>query len=89
MGLSQKSLSTQLEITGNYLSLVESSKRIPSQNLLQKISEVFNISKDALEFLCTEVPTELDDEKTNTFRELQSNIASLLFFKASTLNEKH
>jgi transcriptional regulator with XRE-family HTH domain len=88
-GLSQKDLSAQLDITGNYLSLVESSKRSPSKNLLQKIAEVFNISKGALEFICSEAPSELDDEKANTFRDLQSNIASLLFFKASHLNENH
>ena len=86
-GISQKDLSEQLNITGNYLSLVESSKRAPSNNLINKISSYFNISQGALEFLCTDAPTELDKKKTNTYRELQSNIASLIFYKATSLNE--
>lgn len=87
-GLSQKDLSEKLDITGNYLSLVESSRRLPSASLLQKISEAFSISKGALSFLCAEVPAELDEKKTRTFRKLQSNVASLLFFKASSLHEE-
>ena len=84
-GLSQKELSEKLKISTNYLCLVENGKRTPSGELIDRIAGVFEISRDAIDFLSTDVPTELDKKTSRKYRELQSNIASLLLFQNKKL----
>ncbi len=81
-GLSQKALSEKLDITTNYLCLIETSKRLPSNELITRIANGFKISKDALDFLSTDVPTELDKPNSKKYMKLQENIASLLLFQS-------
>ena len=80
-GVSQKSLSNKLGISTNYLCLLENSKRNPSGELIKKIADEFDVSYEALEFLCTETPQELDEEHSKTYTKLQENIASLIVYK--------
>lgn len=80
-GLSQKELSEKLEITTNYLCLIETSKRLPSTELIARTAREFKISKDALDFLSTDVPTELDKKNSKKYAKLQENIAALLLFQ--------
>jgi transcriptional regulator with XRE-family HTH domain len=80
-GLSQKELSEQLEITTNYLCLIETSKRRPSSDLITRIAKEFKISKDALDFLSTDIPSELDKVNSKKYIKLQENIAALVLFQ--------
>jgi transcriptional regulator with XRE-family HTH domain len=80
-GISQKELSEKLDISTNYLCLIETSKRVPSGDLIARIAKEFKISKDALNFLLTDVPDELDRKNSKKFLKLQENIAVLLLFK--------
>lgn len=83
-GISQSELSGKLKITSNYLCLVETGKRNPSNELILRVAQEFKISKDALEFLCTDIPSELDNSNSKKYKKLQERIAALLLFKASS-----
>ncbi len=80
-GVSQKKLSEQLDMSTNYLCLIETSKRIPSSDLIARIANEFKISRDALDFLSTDVPKELDNDNSNKYIKLQENVAALLLFQ--------
>ena len=84
-GFSQKALSEKLDITTNYLCLIETSKRFPSADLIARIATEFKISKDALDFLSTDVPTELNKINSKKYTKLQENIAALLLFQSNKL----
>lgn len=77
---SQKKLSDKLEISTNYLCLIETGKRLPSEELIARIAAEFRISKDALDFLSIGIPSELDEQNSHKYRKLQENIAALLLF---------
>lgn len=81
LDLTQQDLSEKFGISSNYLSLLESNKRKPSDELISKIAGQFNISKDALDFLCTEIPPELNEQHAEKYQELQNNIVTLLIFQ--------
>lgn len=80
-GISQKDLAEKLEISTNYLCLIETAKRTPSDELVARIAGEFKISKDALDFLRTEAPIELNKKNSEVFRKLQENVAALLLFQ--------
>ena len=50
-----------------------------------RIAKEFNISKDALNFLSTDIPGELDAENAGNYRKLQENVASLLLFQSGRM----
>lgn len=80
-GVSQKDFSVEVGISTNFLCLVEKGKRNLSEDKIEKISASLGVSKEALEFICTDVPKELDGESSKKYRELQNNIAALLIFQ--------
>ncbi len=80
-GISQIDLSEKLGISSNYLCLIETSKRIPSSDLIVRIAKEFNVSRDALDFLSTDVPVEFDNKNSAKYLTLQENIAALLLFQ--------
>ena len=82
LGLSQESLAQKLEISASYLCLLETGKREPSKDLLDRIADVFSVSREALIFLTTTAPNELKGEKAVKYKKLQESIASLLLFQA-------
>lgn len=81
IGLSQDDLAQRLQISKSYLSLLETGKRIPSNELIDRISSTLSVSREALVFLTTSAPNELDEKKTAKYRKLQENIASILIFQ--------
>ena len=81
--ISQKELSEKLDISTNYLCLIETSKRVPSADVIGRIADEFMISRDALDFLSTDIPPELDQKNSKKYMKLQENIASLLLFRGS------
>ncbi len=83
LGFSQDDLAKRLRISVSYLSLLETGKRIPSNDLIDRISSSLSVSREALLFLTTAVPNELDEKGANKYRKLQENIASILIFQKS------
>ena len=81
--LSQGELSKRLEISKSYLCLLETGKRIPSNDLLDRIASIFSISREALIFLTTAVPDELSKDRAAKYQKLQEQVASLLLFQGS------
>lgn len=84
-GWQQKDLAEKLKISTNYLCQIETGKRIPSADIVERIANEFNISKDALNFLSTDTPGELDAENAGHYRKLQENVASLLLFQSGKM----
>lgn len=82
-GISQKAFAKQLDISTNYLCLIETENRSPSNSLIGKVASNFEISKEALEFVCTPIPEEFDEVNTQKFKDLQENIAALLLFRSN------
>lgn len=81
VGLSQAALAERLEISTSYLCLLETGKRLPSNDLIERVADAFKISPEALIFLTTSTPAELSKDKATKYRRLQENVASLLLFQ--------
>lgn len=82
-GLSQGEMSKLFGISQNYLSLIEQNKKIPSIEAITGFASALRISKDALIFVGTEIPDELNGKDVEDFQRLQQNILSLLLFQTS------
>lgn len=83
LGYSQADLADRLDISTSYLCLLETEKRIPSNELLGKVGEILSVSHEALIFLTTSVPSELTKDKASKYQKLQENIAALLLFQGN------
>lgn len=81
-GWQQGFLAEKLGISANYLSLIENGKKIPSKELLERLAKETGISIDALDFLSTDVPNELDAKGAEQYRKLQENVAALILFQS-------
>lgn len=79
-GVSQKDMAKKFGISQNYLSLIESNKKTPSNETLTEFARHLNISKDAFVFAISDVPSELPEEGKRNFSRLQENIIQLLLF---------
>jgi transcriptional regulator with XRE-family HTH domain len=79
----QSQMAELLGISQNYLSLIEQNKRVPSNESLKAFASSLKISEDALKFVASEVPAELDDKDSFDFQRLQKNILSLMIFQSS------
>lgn len=80
-GLTQKGMAEILGVSQNYLSLIESNKKMPSVDTMEAFATALDISKDALLFASAGVPEELSSEDMKEFQRLQQNILSLLLFE--------
>lgn len=83
VGLTQSQMAIKLGISQNYLSLIEQNKKVPSNETIKSFASTLGLSEDALKFISSEVPAELDDRDSNDFQRLQQNILSLLIFQLS------
>ena len=81
LGINQKEMADLLGISQNYLSLIESEKKIPSPEKINDIATTLKISKEALLFVSTDPPKELNDADKESFERLQNNIIALLLFE--------
>jgi len=84
-GWQQKDLAEKLDISTNYLCQIETGKRLPSADIVGRIAKEFNISRDALNFLSTDTPGELDQENAVNYRKLQENVAAILLFQSGKI----
>lgn len=88
-GISQKEMAEKLGISTNYLSLIESEKKEPSQDKIADFAKALNTSKEALLLASTDAPSELNEKDKKDFMRLQKNIVSLLVFELSGVLEHH
>lgn len=79
-GMTQKGMADLMGISQNYLSLIESSKKTPSLDLLEACATALKISKTALIFVSLSPPEELSAKDKRDYERLQKNILSLLVF---------
>ena len=79
-GKTQVELAEEIGITQNYLSLIETDNKTPSNAKVKELSKHLQLSEEALIFLSTEPPDELSNEKKRDYLKLQQNILSLLVF---------
>ena len=79
----QSEMAKLLGISQNYLSLIEQNKKIPSNESIKSFASLLGISEDALKFIGSEVPGELNERDSADFQRLQQNILSLLIFQLS------
>ncbi len=82
-GISQKEMADQFGISQNYLSLIETHKKRPSIETIDTFAKKFGISKEALLFVTSEIPSELDENAKQDFKKLQDNILYLILFDAN------
>lgn len=80
-GLTQTQLTEKLGISQNYLSLIETNKKKPSSNIINAFATQLKISEDAILFLATDPPIELNVEDKNKYIRLQDHILSLIVFE--------
>lgn len=80
-GLTQVQLAEIMGITQNYLSLIETDTKIPSNEKIRAFAKHLNISEDAIQFLSTDPPNELNQDKKKEYVKLQNNILSLIVFE--------
>jgi len=83
MGMTQKNMADTLGISQNYLSLIEIDKKTPSPEKISGFANALKISKDALTFISSEPPTELNNKDKKDYIRLQQNIISLLLFEVT------
>jgi len=83
IGSTQSQMADMLGISQNYLSLIEQNKKTPSNESIKNFASSLKISEDALKFIGSDVPAELDEKDSNDFQRLQQNILSLLIFQIS------
>jgi transcriptional regulator with XRE-family HTH domain len=81
MGWQQTYLAEKLNLSASYLCLIEAGKRVPSSEIFEDVAKVFDISLDALIFLSTAAPRELDEKSAGNYRKLQGSMASLLLLQ--------
>lgn len=86
--LTQQEMAERLGISQNYLSLIESNKKTPGNDILSEFAKTLKISKDALIFAAAKVPEELNNDDAKEFQKLQNNILSLLLFELNGDSKK-
>ncbi len=85
-GISQKEMAEKFRISPNYLSLIEAAKKIPSVGTISDFANQLGISKEALLFVSTDIPHELDEHDRQDYKKLQENILYLLIFNSNKEN---
>jgi transcriptional regulator with XRE-family HTH domain len=78
--LSQKDLAERLGISKSYLSEIESGKKIPTLDLLNRYSEIFDIPSSSIMFFSESLNNGVKTEKLRTF--ISSKVLALLNFIA-------
>jgi XRE family transcriptional regulator, regulator of sulfur utilization len=81
--ISQKKMAEQFGISQNYLSLIETDKKRPSIETINIFAEKLGISKEALLFVTSDIPSELEEDSKKDFKKLQDNILYLILFDSN------
>jgi len=75
--LSQGELANQLSITQTYLSQIESNKKTPSMDLLEKIGKVLGIPPYYFMFKGLEID-DIPEEKRDDYKRISPTISSMI-----------
>jgi transcriptional regulator with XRE-family HTH domain len=81
--LSQKDLAQKLDISKSYLSEVESGKKNPTIDLLNRYSDIFNIPMSSIMFFSERLDSGTNGKIESARNFLSSKIISILDFIAS------
>lgn len=85
-GLSLYKAARNIHITGNYLSLIERGKRVPSNEVLINIADFYNISREELFSLYDKIPPNTKYEELT--KELRKIITQISIDNKLTTEEK-
>jgi len=73
-GLKQKELAAKLEVTPNYLSLVESDKREPSMSFLRALAEELDLPMGLFLWDTSKTVSAFDSEQKKIYEEIKNLI---------------
>lgn len=76
--ISQGVFAGRLDISQNYLSMIELGKRVPSSDIIERFSRCSGVSANALLVLSSDVPCELQGKDRSAFAQLQQTLEELL-----------
>ncbi len=85
--LSQKELAEKLGISKSYISEIESGKKTPTIELLNRYSEVFEIPTSSILFFSESLNNDSNTEKVRTF--VSSKVLAILNFIAERSSYHH
>ena len=85
--LSQKELAEKLEISKSYLSEIESGKKTPKIDLLDRYGKVFDVPASSIMFFSENLNEDIKTRKLKTF--VSSKIIAILNFVAENSSNSH
>jgi transcriptional regulator with XRE-family HTH domain len=75
--MSQEELSLRLNVTRQYIYMLENGERNPSPDLMEQLSAIFKIPAPILHFMCLDV-NDIDPTKRESFIILKPQIDALI-----------
>lgn len=85
--LTQKDLAEKLGISKSHLSEIESGKKTPTLNMLERYSEVFDIPVSSIMFFSENLNSDINTEKIRAF--VSSKILAMMNFIAERSGRVH
>lgn len=76
-GVLQGEFSRILDVTQNYLSMIELGKKKPSHDVVERFSSISGISVEAISVISSDMPVELSDNMKNSFISLQEALKKI------------
>lgn len=85
--LTQKDLAEKLGISKSHLSEIESGKKTPTLNMLERYSEIFDIPVSSIMFFSENLNSDINTEKIRTF--VSSKILAIMNFISERSGRVH
>ena len=79
--ISQGEMAQKLEVSQNFLSLVENDKKTVSLTTLTNFAEKLNISKEFILIAASDIPPELTERQKKFFEKMQQSMLKYLTLK--------
>lgn len=79
--ISQGEMAQKLEVSQNFLSLVENDKKTVSLTTLTSFAEKLNISKEFILIAASDIPPELTERQKKFFEKMQQSMLKYLTLK--------
>lgn len=83
-GIKQKDLAKRLNISSNYLSLIENNKREPSISLIERVSEELDVPVSYIFWHAYEKPEDLPEDQLKLFESLKALLPLLQELRAQS-----
>ncbi|WP_035076159.1 helix-turn-helix transcriptional regulator [Maridesulfovibrio zosterae] len=84
--LSQGQMAQCLNISQNYLSLIESGKKTMSLKLVETLADLIGVSKELLFIVASEIPSELTGPERDDFIKLQKNMFTIITYEMDSIS---